>query len=731
MPPERPTFSESWYRVESLRPRLRSTLQTYRQHFRGQVYHVVQDPTNNSFFRVGPSAYHFIGMLDGQRSVGQVWDRCNERLGDQAPTQNEVIQLLGQLYASNLIQAELAPDAEGMFNRYRKRVNREIGSYLMNILFARIPLLDPDRFLDRWVKWVGWFFSPIGFALWVCVVGLGLYQVVTHADRIAMAGGLLDMVNWDAEGLGLLYLSFIGIKAIHELGHGFSCKTFGNRTHSGGEVHTIGIMFLVGMPVPYVDASSAWAFRSKWHRAVVGMAGMYVELFFAAIAAYVWAITGQGSVVNAVAFNVMFIASVSTLLFNANPLLRFDGYYILSDLLEIPNLAQRSSEYFYYLVKRYAFGVKRAIDRTQTPTERVWLLIYAMLSTVYRFFISIRIILFIADKFFFIGALMAIAGIVGWVVVPMGKFVNYLATSHEIDRVRTRAIGAIVASLTAGVLGLAVIPAPDRGRAEGVVEPVRFAMIAMGANGFIEGYLPDTSYVTPDGQPLIVASNPELVAQRDQARSERDKTYYELQQAMQDEPSLQQSLRQKLEALDTKLGHLNEQLASLTIHAPFKGLWVSPQIESSKGVYLDRGQTVGMVASDGDLFIRAVADQRLGPRIAHELHEGAQVELRVRGVPTEHFKGRIEKILRAGQTELPSAALGYRVGGNIAVSKDDRDGKTAVEPFTEVHIRPDPEAIKALRSGQRVVVRFDLGQRPLGVQWYRSILQTLQSRFRI
>src|SRR3954469_4583316 len=144
MPIERPTFHESWYRVETLHPRLRSTVQVSRQHFRGQQWHVIQDHSNNMFFRLAEPAYRFIGLLDGKRSVGDAWRIANETLGDDAPTQGEVIQLLGQLYTGNLLQADVTADTQTLFARYKKRKHREITSYLMNIMFSRIPILDPD-----------------------------------------------------------------------------------------------------------------------------------------------------------------------------------------------------------------------------------------------------------------------------------------------------------------------------------------------------------------------------------------------------------------------------------------------------------------------------------------------------------------------------------------------------------------------------------------------------------
>ena len=181
---ERLTFHESWYRVAELHPRLRTTVQISRQHFRGQPWHVVQDHTNNAFFRLAEPAYRFVGLLDGRRTVADAWKMTNEQLGDDAPTQGEAIQLLGQLYTANLLQAEVTADTHSLFQRYKKRRQREVTSYLMNILFARLPIFDPDAFLERWLPVFGWIFSPVGFFVWIILIGFGIH---VHRRRPGMA----------------------------------------------------------------------------------------------------------------------------------------------------------------------------------------------------------------------------------------------------------------------------------------------------------------------------------------------------------------------------------------------------------------------------------------------------------------------------------------------------------------------------------------------------------------
>ena len=508
---DRPTFHEAWYRVADLRPRLLSGVNIRRQYFRGQLWYVLENPANNEYARITDNAYRLAGALDGRRTVAQLWQICNEQLGDDAPTQGEVIQLLGQLHAMNLLYVDLPPDAEGLLNRYRRRVSRQVVSYLANVLFLRIPLIDPDAFLDRWVGLFGYLFSWAGFCLWLILLATGLYFVIGNArELIAQSADVLAPGN-----LFLLYLSFAIVKVGHEFSHAFACKRFGPLSRSGGQVHNMGVMFLVLFPLPYVDASSAWAFRSKWHRAIVGLAGVMAELAAASVAAVVWARTSTGTI-HLIAYNVIFVASVSTVLFNGNPLLRFDAYYVLCDLLEMPNLAQRSRNYIYYLVKRYLWSVRKIQNPAYGPGEAFWFVLYGTTSTLYRLYISIRILLFLnhrlPEPLFILVPLFAIAAIGGWVLAPLAQFIRYLAISPELARHRRQAVISTLGGLCATLAITGLVRMPDHYRIEGIVEPAQLALIHAQTDGFVTGFLPSQSVASPDGPALVEAINPQLSA---------------------------------------------------------------------------------------------------------------------------------------------------------------------------------------------------------------------------
>jgi putative peptide zinc metalloprotease protein len=738
---DRPTFHEAWYRVAGLRPRLLSGVRVHRQHFRGQPWYILENPANDQYSRISEEGYRFIGLLDGRRTVADVWRICNEQLGDRAPTQGEAIQLLGQLHAANLLYVELAPDSEALFTRYRKRVTREVQNYLMNLLFLRIPLLDPDRFLDHWVGIFGRLFSWVGLVLWLAVVGTGLYFVIGNAsDLISQSSDVLD-----PENLVFLYLCFTAVKIIHEFSHAFACKRFGRLNGSGGEVHKMGVMFLVLFPLPYVDASSAWAFRNKWHRAIVGMAGVLAELAIASVAAVVWAYTSTGTP-HIIAYNVIFVASVSTVLFNGNPLLRFDAYYVLNDVIEIPNLAQRCRQYYSYLGRYYVWGLKKVWNPAYTVGERFWFVGYGAVSTVYRIYISIRILLFLNSRLpealFFIVPILALSGIVGWLLVPVGRFLYYLATSEELVRNRPRAVGTTAAFALILIVALGLIRLPDHRRIEGIVEPEGLALIHAGTDGFVLNYLPSQTKVaapdsnlpsaggTPSTQPALVdAMNPALEAERRSLAAERRVLEVRRQQAVLKEVAAAQILDEQLAALDEKIARVQQQLSFLHLTAPSSGTWVSPEIEFTKGKFVRRGESLGVVAKLDDLLVRATAGQNVAALLIEQA--ATEVEIRANGRPDPTVTGTIERIFPAGQEQLPSQALGYAVGGWMAVDVHDPSGTKTAEKFFEIRIRPHLDEPDQWRTGERVVVRATLRPKPLAAQVYHYARQLFQRRFHI
>jgi putative peptide zinc metalloprotease protein len=353
-------------------------------------------------------------------------------------------------------------------------------------------------------------------------------------------------------------------------------------------------------------------------------------------------------------------------------------------------------------------------------------------SFIYRVIVCVGIILFVADKFFLVGAVMAAVSVVTWVVVPLGKWFSYMATSPELIRTRSRSVGLTVGTFGVLALALCAIPVTEYHRTQGVVEPVRYVAVHMGQAGFVEQTLPTGQTVSPDGPPLIQATNIDLHAKRQAGLAKRAEAEAQLRQAQSQDLALAQALTKKIEAINRQLVRVDEQLAALAPRAPFAGTWLAPDGDSYCGAYVARGKRLGIVASLDELVIRAVADQQLGPRVKAEAGVGSVVEMRVDRRPDIQLRGVIQRISEAGTQELPSPAFSTRVGGNVDVRPDDEKGTKATVPHFEIRIAPDVGTATApLHAGQRVVVRIALPPKPLIVQFWRWTRQLLQQRFQI
>lgn len=712
-----PTFSESWHRVAHQRLGLRRGVAVRRQMFRGERWHVIEDDLANRYFRIRPDAWEFIMRLDAGLTVEEAWTQCLELFPGSAPGQQECVNLLGQLYQANLLHYE-AGDAGELFQRQQKRQQRELRARLLGIMFLRIPLVDPDRFLVRTLPWLGWLISWLGFALWLVVVG---------------AGGKVVMDNWDAllaqgrsvlapENLGWFYLALISSKLLHEMGHAYFCRKY------GGEVHTLGMMLLVFTPVPYVDVTSSWSLRSRRQRVMVGLAGMVVELFVAAICAMLWARTGPGGM-NSVCFNIMFIASVSTVLFNANPLLRFDGYYILTDLIGMPNLAQRAGLQLKHLWKRWIWGQRKSRSPATTGRERTWLTTYGIASGIYRIFVFAAVLFFVADQFLILGLIMVVLCLIGWIIAPAIRLVRYLATHAELDKCRRRAVWTTVL-LVAGVIGfLQFWPWPRHLRAQGIVEARQYAPLTTESGGYVREVNGTPGGAVKTGDVLVTLENPELLTRLAQARAAAEEMEARLRFARDAEPALILPLEKRLSAARENVAELEREAAALKVTAKHDGVWSFLHGDTLKGMWVPRGTPLGMLVQPGAHdFTGVIVQDDAGPIFNPGLSD---ITVRLRGqagveIPAESFG-----IVPGARTQLPSASLGAKAGGDIPVLAGDETGLRAAEPFYIVKAALTSESGAQLLHGQGGTLRLRAGSEALLPGWIRDLRQLLKRRYQL
>jgi len=725
----RPTFSESWYRVVNLKPRLRAGAQISRQFFRGERWYVVRDPAANQFHRLSDPAYRFVGLLDGRRSVGDAWDLVGGQLADDAPTQPEVIQILSQLYAANLLETDITPDATVLLRRHKQMSKRKMQGRLMNVLFPRIPIWDPDKFLQRWMPVARVLFSKLGAIIWLVVVIAALATVLPQWDDLKLAGQhALDMQH-NAINLLWHYVVFIFIKLIHELGHAFACRRF------GGECHELGLMLLVLVPTPYVDASTAWSFSNKWQRVFVGAAGMIVELFFASICAFIWTTTNPANypLIKQLAYNAMFIASVSTIIFNANPLLRYDGYYILSDLLEIPNLRQKSTEYALGLIKRHVFRLKLP-NPLPPPGQRVWLLLYAIASSIYRVFIGVMIVLVVTYKVPVLGVLMAAGGVITWLFVPLGQVVRYLLLDPELHRKRGRAFAFAGSVLAAAILLVGVIRFPIHVEFSGIVRPddpvdnrghIESGMLTARWDGRVTAVDAVDGQQVQAGQVILEMTNPDVQHDLDLAQAQIAEAQARARADRVDDQIEWKKDEADLKSYTEKLAESQRRMGCLQIVAPFTGTLVAPKLTELAGTFLERGKEIGEVAVLQRLEIRGDIDQT-DFQLAQQ-YPNPHAEVRLAGKLGESITGGTVTLPPAAVTELAHPSLAQAGGGDFQVDPKDPNGLRTEIPTFEARVKLDNSTQPQIYPGQRAYVRLTLDRKPLAWLWTVRFLQLIES----
>jgi putative peptide zinc metalloprotease protein len=713
-----PLTSNLWYRVADRKPQLRSHARIFRHRYRGEVWYLLQDPASSRLQRFTPAARLIVSLMDGSRTVAELCDIANRRLGERAPTQDEVIQLLGQLHAADLLQSDVTPDVAELIARGEREDRARHRRSFANPMALRIPLWDPDRFLNLFEPALRLVWSRWGALLWLAVVLPALFLVPPHWPELSndFSDRVLALDN-----LVVIYFTFPLIKALHELGHATAIKA------GGGEVHDLGIILLVLLPVPYVEASAATVFRSKYQRALVGAAGVTVELFLAALAFYGWLIVEPG-LVRAVLFNAMVIASVSTVIFNGNPLLRYDAYYILADLIEIPNLAGRSARYWGYLLERYAFGARESEPPDASRGEKAWFLFYGFFATVYRIMVTIVIALFIAGRFFVIGVMLAIWGVVAMAVFPVVRGVTHLAANPRLRQRRGWAFGVALGAVLACLGFLLFVPMPYHSYAEGVLWLPEEDIVRAGASGFFGSFLVQPGSEVVKGDPLMKCHDPTLQAELHRSEGKIAELEAEYAAAFVASQTKAQIVRDKIDSERANLRLIRQRAAELVARADADGVFIVPEAADMPERYYKKGEPLGYVIGKARALARVVVRQdAIGQvRLATD-----HVRLRLAERVPNILEGRIVREVPAGDETLPSPALASEGGGDIATDPRETKSPKALQRVFQIDVELPGADNRTNGFGQRVYVRFEHRMEPLWTQWYRGIRQLFLTSFNV
>lgn len=685
-----------WQTLAGLKPRLKPQVILYCHHYRGSPWPVVEDSLNQQHFHISPAAYSVLQRLDGNTTVARLADSWP---GDDP--QAELTQLLLGLYQANLLAGDFPVLAQNLVSRsQRGRWQR-----WLNPLAQRLPLINPDAWLKRCQPVTDKLFSAAGWWGWVALMAITVLVAAGHSYELKhhWHSRFLDPGN-----LLWLPLVYVVMKLFHEWAHGAMIRRF------GGQCSEAGVMFLVFMPLPYVNAGAANSLpRSQ--RLWISAAGILAECAMAAVGLITWAMAGQG-LLQDLAFNVLVVGFAASLLFNANPLMKFDGYYLLADAVQIPSLASRANQYLGYLWQRYGLGLASAHSPAELPGDKPWLAGYGIAAGAYRILILCWIVSFLAQRWLWAGLLVALWALAGQWLLPAAKGLWSQWHKCYAERREWRLLGVVAGSAAALYCLAFVMPLPHTSYAQGVVK-LPDAAVFSAAPGFVDTILVADGQWVAAGAPIIQLRNTELQLQANKLRAELAEQRQLRQASLVRQPAQAQAAAMAMELVTAKLADLEQQLASLTLTAPRAGRLALPAAQNLPGRWVEEGDVLAHVFDGQQLQAQVLINQQ---DLAAISASAGTVRVKSALQPNHTFAAHISNLSPKAIDQLPSPVLGSAGGGYIPVDANDSQGLTTLQSWFVAELDL-PASMMAPVVPNRLHVQFVHQNQPVGVQLWRHL----------
>lgn len=704
-----------WRALQGSHLRLADQVEFSEQIQRGQLWVVVHDPVRNLSYKTTPEIHQLLSALNGQLTLREILAHRPELTAIFADP-SAALNTLAQLLEAGLLLGDFHYDYAEEITKHRDK-QRTLGRLRwQRPWMLKLPLFNPDASLT-WLYQKTWFiWTRTGLVIWLFTVLVAAILLLDHISHLQQfwSTRFLDPVN-----LALLLVVYPCLKALHELAHGLTTKKW------GGQVYEVGLMFLVFMPVPYVDASASARFTGKYSRMLVAASGVMTELFCAAIALFIW-LASDSVLVRDICMNVMIIGAISSVLFNGNPLLRFDGYYVLSDALEIPNLSTRANLYLKSRWQKMVLGVE-PIKLTLAPGEKKWLLLYGVMSGSYRLVLSFIIAFYIAGHYFFVGVLLGVWALILQMVLPLykglsGTFAS--AKTHSQQRRFWLVHGVLAMTLYALLF---VVPVRQATDAQGLIAVEGAHQIKAGAEGFLMQTLVHSGDRVTAGQPLAILQNTSLPAELKAVQAQIAEQEVLLSHYLTQDPTQAGFYRDELQRLRQQERDLRDDLANLTVRSAVAGRVEIPQQDNLPGRYLSKGDLIGHVLSPQGYSLVALVPERLGDQLLGDVRE---IRVKSHSDPHHIYQGADLRPVPLASAQLPDALLGSLRGGGIAVDTSDTTGTRALQAYFQVQMSLQLTEYQVPPAGRADVLLIHRSE-PTGKRWWRQLRLLLLDRFQV
>ncbi len=696
-----------WDTFKRCKPSLSPNIEYESRSIRDERWLVLRNTVSGDHVRLNASATDILCLIDGNKTVEQLCAE-GEELGITA---EQITDWFAPMCFNGLLSLGLQNEQDRLVAQYYKQKSNLKKTRYSNPLAIKIPLHNPDGWLGVIVDKLPWLFSRWLLVTVLSVLAVALTAAIVNAPIIYTE---FKRVAASPTHWWLYLLMYPALKAIHELAHAMVIKRW------GGAVHETGITFLVLMPIPYVDASDAWMFPGRAQRVLVGAAGMLAECLLAAIGLFVFLMVQPG-LLHDMGFALFVMGSAATIMFNANPLLKFDGYYMLQDWLDIPNLYSRAQSYCRYLVRKNIFQVTDAKSPVSAKGEKKWLLSYGILSIAYRCIITVVIALFLASEYLVLGVALALFALYQLLINPALKLRRYLIHAPELNGVRQRSIVMTMGFVAVLALLIGFMPMPSSTRTQGVVWVPNQAQVFAAESGLVEQLVVQPGTVVEAGQVLMRLRAPQLHTALQVAQAELNATQINYRSAQQRNTAEAQRLSADIESLQLRVESLDTRIRDLDVVAGIHGLFVIDDRLVLQGRHVQQGDLLAHVVNKKDLVVKAVLTQQRMERFQAGVD---QVNVRLADRFDQSLAATLTRQTPAASNTLPSPALAYDGRGGIAVaSQTDEQLKTLEKVFHIELALPSDAAIAGI--GGRAYVTLHHQPESLGKRWWRSTRQLL------
>ena len=728
--------------MRPLRLRRRPDLITKKHRYHGRVYLVVKEPVGLNYFRFHEEEYAILEMLDGKTSLQQVKERFQAEFAPQRITLQDLQQFVGMLHRSGLVISDATGQGRQLRRRGDQKKKRELLGKLANIFALRFRGIDPEKILNFLNPFTWWLFTPTAI-FFVAMFGISALLLVgvnfqEFRTKLPTFEQFFAADNWIFLGA-----TMASVKILHEFGHGLSCKRY------GGECHEMGFMFLVFTPCLYCNVSDSWMLPNKWHRVFIGAAGMYVELILASIATWLWWFSEPG-MFNFLCLSVMFICSVSTVVFNGNPLLRFDGYYILMDILEIPNLRQKSTEILKRWFQQYCLGLELQDNPFLPHRNKPMFALYTIAAVAYRWMVVFSITLFLINVLEpyglqSIGRTIAYAGLVGMVVQPIWASIKFLRTPGRASKMKRKNV--LTSLSVAGVAAalVAYLPLPFHVDCAVEVQPQGASQVFAMVPGYLVAWHKHPGEEVHAGDIVADLDSFDVRLQQAKIRGEYEMAllrYETVKQQQHEDPQALGQLEMVAELVNSKallLAKATERVDMLTVRATGDGIVLPPpakpapktsekeQLPTWSGNPFDAKNEQAFFA-ESDLLCLVGNPQRMEAVLVIDQADidlvkiGVEADMKIDSAKMETFSGFVRQISEMNMKETPES-LSTQVGGRLDT---EMDSSGRLRPMsTSYQARVPLEDVKVpLRAGYRGQAKIYVGWKSLGWRLYRFLAKT-------